>query len=912
MSKLKTLPNSTIKMAGRVSLQGDATLPLSFSPFWVNAISPITNYDIQGSATIREDDNNGSYGLSTSDLNGINSIATYEYYEGNVNLAGSTSLTTINLAYVDSVDLSNCTSLERVSFTYQWGIGLDINFSGCSALTTINAFYVNQLNIDGTDSLQTLSLLYGLFSDLDVSGKTSLVSLSLSYNNNLQALNASDCTNLSTINFPTNLTLLGDLKLDNTAITNLNFGYTFIGVSIDFSIAGCTNLTSVNCYYSYMPEHIIDGILIDLDTNGASNGYVNLKTAPWSPTPPSAAGVVAVQNLTAKGWNVIVDAGVPEGTLIWSETNSSPAGYSYVGGTITEHQNILIIDDVTLLQEFSSSGANVAGTVNLNGAASLTNLQIQQGGITGVDLTGCTLLSTLNLAANDLTSIVGLTTLTSLTSLNVGASVFLILGSQLTSLSNLNTLNVSFGLNTGSTLDLNGLNNLQTINANFSYFGEVILDNAGNFLSADFSNCTSMTSFSAANANIGTLNLSNSNNITTIGAGTGGWYFASDINLSNCNLSAANLNIILGSLAGAMTPTNSGGTLRIGGNSKDSTTFGYIATIEANGWTVIEDPAPSTLWSSWTSKPEFTSTPADRASGGAGGAGANWSEDGTNLMVAPSNALTSFVSSSPVGGTVDATNFTSLTQLNLNNTSVTSVNLSGLTNLSKLYLEFCTLSTLDLSGLSNLSQLNVYGNTLTTLDLSGLTNLTFLSCSANSLNALDLSGLTNLIHLECNSNPFTTLDLSELINLEQFFCGSGNITTIDLSANTKLWRVQMNASSILTSINLPVSVSNVSIYSSPNFNVIDVSGLSNLSFLDITSNQATSLNISGATSLSRLYARNNQFADSSVNDILITLDGNGLNNGHIRIDGTGNAAPTGAGLSAKVNLQNKNWTVLTN
>ena len=104
----------------------------------------------------------------------------------------------------------------------------------------------------------------------------------------------------------------------------------------------------------------------------------------------------------------------------------------------------------------------------------------------------------------------------------------------------------------------------------------------------------------------------------------------------------------------------------------------------------------------------------------------------------------------------------------------------------------------------------------------------------------------------------------------------------------------------------------MSIYSSPNFNVIDVSGLSNLSFLDITSNQATSLNISGATSLSRLYARNNQFADSSVNDILITLDGNGLNNGHIRIDGTGNAAPTGAGRSAKVNLQNKNWTVLTN
>ena len=596
MSAIKIFQSKVVLQDSKTFVASQLSSPVEFLPFWVNApISPITNYDIQGSAIIREDDNNGSYGLSTSDLNGIDSILVQgQVYGGDINLAGSTSLTTINMSYVYNVDVSNCTNLQTASFTEQLGVGFNLNANGCSSLTSLNTQYAYSINLNGSNNLQSVSVTYSVTTpiDLNLANRSNLTFLDIS-NSFVNILDISNCTSLTNITKTSQfyLTALTSFIADNSALTAIDFPFQYLGTNVDFSLAGCTNLTSVNCYYNYMPEGILDGILVDLDTNGASNGYVNLKGPSYDQNRiPSSTGLTAAQNLINKGWSVLLDAPIVSGTAFWTGASSLPSGYTYTGGTITEDGNDLKIDDITLLQTFSSSATNAGGTVNLNGATSLTDLQIQQALLTGtnIDLTGCTLLSTLNLASNDLTSIVGLTTLTSLTSLNVSISAFLTLGSELTSLSNLNTLNVSFGLNTGSTLDLSGMNSLTTINATSSYIGSVILDNAGSGLGADFSNCTSMTSFSAANANIGTLNLSNSNNITTIGAGTGAWYFASDINLSNCNLSAANLNIILGNLASVMTPTNANGTLNIAGNTQDGTTAGYITTIQGNGWTVIQ------------------------------------------------------------------------------------------------------------------------------------------------------------------------------------------------------------------------------------------------------------------------------------------------------------------------------------
>jgi hypothetical protein len=51
---------------------------------------------------------------------------------------------------------------------------------------------------------------------------------------------------------------------------------------------------------------------------------------------------------------------------------------------------------------------------------------------------------------------------------------------------------------------------------------------------------------------------------------------------------------------------------------------------------------------------------------------------------------------------------------------------------------------------------------------------------------------------------------------------------------------------------------------------------------------------------------------TSVNNILISLDTAGQSNGTVNLNGGTSAAPSGAGLAAKVSLQSRGWTVVTN
>jgi hypothetical protein len=87
-------------------------------------------------------------------------------------------------------------------------------------------------------------------------------------------------------------------------------------------------------------------------------------------------------------------------------------------------------------------------------------------------------------------------------------------------------------------------------------------------------------------------------------------------------------------------------------------------------------------------------------------------------------------------------------------------------------------------------------------------------------------------------------------------------------------------------------------------------GLASVRFAE---NSLTSFPINEITSdsFNQLRIGNNQLIETSVNNILIQLDNNGLLNGTVNLAGT-NAAPTGAGLTAKTNLQGKGWSVTTN
>jgi len=51
---------------------------------------------------------------------------------------------------------------------------------------------------------------------------------------------------------------------------------------------------------------------------------------------------------------------------------------------------------------------------------------------------------------------------------------------------------------------------------------------------------------------------------------------------------------------------------------------------------------------------------------------------------------------------------------------------------------------------------------------------------------------------------------------------------------------------------------------------------------------------------------------TSVDNILVSLDTAGQSNGTVNIDGGTSAAPSATGLAAKASLQSKGWTVTTN
>ncbi len=71
-------------------------------------------------------------------------------------------------------------------------------------------------------------------------------------------------------------------------------------------------------------------------------------------------------------------------------------------------------------------------------------------------------------------------------------------------------------------------------------------------------------------------------------------------------------------------------------------------------------------------------------------------------------------------------------------------------------------------------------------------------------------------------------------------------------------------------------------------------------------------NFRAFTGLIDVRFRANSLTETSVNNILIDLDNNDQLNGDCRLDGGTNAAPTGAGITAKNNLIAKGWSVSTN
>ena len=313
-------------------------------------------------------------------------------------------------------------------------------------------------------------------------------------------------------------------------------------------------------------------------------------------------------------------------------------------------------------------------------------------------------------------------------------------------------------------------------------------------------------------------------------------------------------------------------------------------------------------------------------------------------------------SSPRLGGTVDISAFPNLQEFRCNANDITA--LSGYAQNSNLQVvEFfqnkVTGSIPSLSGLNNLQDFRCYTNQLTgpIPSLSGLTRLRDFRCATNQLTGPipSLSGLTNLRTFSCSNQtglkltgPIPSLSglnvlqefychtnqltgpipsLSGLINLQEFYCFTNQLTgpIPSLSGLTNLRTFSCYTNQLTGSIPSLSGLTNLrNFYCFTNQltgPIPSLSGLTNLQVFQCYTNQLTGFDGgSVSNTLGSFQAQNNQLDQSSVNAILAAFVAANKTTGTrlINLAGSGNAAPTGQGLTDKATLISRGWTVTTN
>lgn len=197
-----------------------------------------------------------------------------------------------------------------------------------------------------------------------------------------------------------------------------------------------------------------------------------------------------------------------------------------------------------------------------------------------------------------------------------------------------------------------------------------------------------------------------------------------------------------------------------------------------------------------------------------------------------------------------------------NPTFTDATGLESFINLQQFNINNSLLTSLDLSPLTQLLNVTCNGNSqLTNINLNGLTNLTSLTFQTNTIiNSIDLSNLTSLDILNCVENSqLSSIDLTGTSNISQILCSYNNLISLDVSNSSNL--ITLNCSyNQLTSLNItncPV-LDNITVEHN-SLSSLDLSGLNSINFLHINNNLISTIIIPENITISDFFASNNQF-----------------------------------------------------
>lgn len=232
-----------------------------------------------------------------------------------------------------------------------------------------------------------------------------------------------------------------------------------------------------------------------------------------------------------------------------------------------------------------------------------------------------------------------------------------------------------------------------------------------------------------------------------------------------------------------------------------------------------------------------------------------------------------------------------LKNLDLSNTAYTGLDLSGNLNLEKLNIANTTaIKNPDLKNSINLKTLDASDSTLTALDLTANKALTNLNVSKTTLPTLDLSKNTSLATLNTSDNTaltnlnvsgtaLTSLDVSTNSALIDLNVSKLALPTLDLSKNKNLTTLNTSDNTALTELNVSGTALKILDLSTNNrLETLNTSNITALTYLNVSGTSLMKLDVATNTALTSIKAINSKLPALNVaSNVALT---------NLNIDGT--------------------------
>ncbi len=638
---------------------------------------------------------------------------------------------------------------------------VSLNVSNNTQLNFLSCRDANLTVLDVTNNpaLETLKV-YG----------TDLTTLDLSNNPMLNQL-AAYSTKITAFDFSNN-PLLRILEIHNNAITSIDFSNNPLIEELridqtrieDLDLSIQTNLTYLRCFQAK---------LHNLNLQNGNNTNVTRFDA-WSNP-----------NLTCI---LVDDAAYSSSNTIW--TDNIDSGVTFNDGTYCRYTAIPDANFESRLDALGYddiSGDNQVPTVLIE---SVTNLDISYGFVDITDLTGLedfTALETLDVSGHNFVTmdlshnlqLVDLRTNNNydLTNLDVSNNTLLkslaCNGSNFTSLDVTNNTALEY-LGLSHNTNLTSIDVSQNLNLETLGFSDV------NFTSLDVTNNALLTKLLVIDVPITDLDLSNNAALE-------------EIEISQTSLSFLNLK-------------NGTNTIITDFYSNQNPNLTCIlvddATFSSTNWTNVNATASfSDTYCRYTAIPDANFEAALEVLGYD-----DISGDG-QVPTALIEVVTSLdISDKTISDVTGIEDFTSLTSLNIEDNSLTSLDISNIVTLEFLFAKDNEITSIDFSQNVALTRIDIRNNPISVLDVSSNNLITRIECNGTNITAFDVTNLTQLDYFDANNLSLTTIDLSQNIVLRSLRLMNTTLTSIDVSANPNLETLWINGSPI-SSLDLTNNIS---------------------------------------------------------------------------------------------------------